>query len=181
MYERQALFSHIFDFALRHGFHFAGFTYLQEICRSACRSAHGQRGFWRSEMRLVPAPHRQRKIDRPLGERTAPHAAEARFRRAQFRISGNMRCWCWTQQSKRSPTAPSAHVLMSRDCYRLLYELGQAAEALPAGFLHTQRSELVAERRKMIEQGYLGAAKEHAARGRMAATPLSASFSHSVL
>jgi hypothetical protein len=62
---------------------------------------------------------------------------------------------------------------MSRDCYRLLYELGQAAEALPAGFLHTQRSELVAERRKMIEQGYLGAAKEHAARGRMVATRLS--------
>jgi hypothetical protein len=62
--------------------------------------------------------------------------------------------------------------LMSRDCYRLLYELRQAAEALPAGFLHTQRSELVAERRKMVDHGYLGAAKEHAARGRMAATRL---------
>jgi hypothetical protein len=38
--------------------------------------------------------------------------------------------------------------------------------------LHTQRSELVAERRKMIEQGYLGAAKEHAARGRRVASRL---------
>ncbi|MBS0534437.1 MAG: FkbM family methyltransferase [Proteobacteria bacterium] len=31
MYKKQALFSDIFDFALKHGFHFVGFTYLQEI------------------------------------------------------------------------------------------------------------------------------------------------------
>ncbi|MBS0245099.1 MAG: FkbM family methyltransferase [Proteobacteria bacterium] len=31
MYKNQALFSDIFDFALKHGFHFVGFTYLQEI------------------------------------------------------------------------------------------------------------------------------------------------------
>src|SRR5262249_59692723 len=31
MYKGQPLFSAIFDFAFRHGFHFVGFTYLQEI------------------------------------------------------------------------------------------------------------------------------------------------------
>jgi len=31
MYKGQPLFSAIFDFALHHGFHFVGFTYLQEI------------------------------------------------------------------------------------------------------------------------------------------------------
>jgi hypothetical protein len=53
---------------------------------------------------------------------------------------------------------------MARDCYRLLYELCAAAKALPPNLLHTQRSELAAERRRALERRHPLSAKYHAGR-----------------
>src|SRR5262249_27790072 len=60
---------------------------------------------------------------------------------------------------------PALHArLMARDCYRLLDELCAAAKALPPNLLHTQRSELAAERRKVLERRHPLSAKYHAGR-----------------
>ena len=172
MYERQALFSHIFDFALRHGFHFAGFTYLQEISPKRMPVGARAKGFLAFGDALF-----LRRIDSVKSiVRSANEQHLMLLKLAFVALNFGYLEYALLVLDAAEQAKPDSALrarLMSRDCYRLLYELGQAAEALPAGFLHTQRSELVAERRKMIEQGYLGAAKEHAARGRMAATRLS--------
>jgi FkbM family methyltransferase len=171
MYEGQALFSDIFDFALRHGFYFAGFTYLQEISPKRMPVGARAKGFLAFGDALF-----LRRIDSVKSIARWPNEQHLMLLKLAF-VALNFGYLEYAllvldaaEQAKPDP-ALSAR-LMSRDCYRLLHELRRAAEALPAGFLHTQRSELVAERRKMVVQGYLGAAKEQAARGRIAATRL---------
>ena len=171
MYEGQALFSDIFDFALRHGFYFAGFTYLQEISPKRMPVGARAKGFLAFGDALF-----LRRIDSVRSIARSPNEQHLMLLKLAF-VALNFGYLEYAllvldaaEQAKPDP-ALSAR-LMRRDCYRLLHELRRAAEALPAGFLHTQRSELVAERRKMVVQGYLGAAKEQAARGRIAATRL---------
>jgi len=171
MYEGQALFSGIFDFALRHGFYFAGFTYLQEISPKRMPVGARAKGFLAFGDALF-----LRRIDSVKSIARSPNEQHLMLLKLAF-VALNFGYLEYAllvldaaEQAK--PDRALSGRLMSRDCYRLLDELRRAAQALPAGFLHTQRSELVAERRKMVEQGYLAAAKEQAARGRIAATRL---------
>lgn len=171
MYEGQALFSGIFDFALRHGFHFAGFTYLQEISPKRMPVGARAKGFLAFGDALF-----LRRIESVKSIARSPSEQHLMLLKLAFvalnfgYLEYALLALDAAEQAK--PDSALSARLMRRDCYRLLYELHRAAEALPAGFLHTQRSELVAERRKMLAPGYLGAAKEHAARGRKAATRL---------
>jgi FkbM family methyltransferase len=171
MYEGQALFSGIFDFALRHGFYFAGFTYLQEIspkrmpvgARAKGFLAFGDALFLRridSVKSIAPSPNEQHLMLLKL----AFVALNFGYLEYALLVLG--------AAAQVKPDSALSARLTSRDCYRLLHGLRRGAEDLPADFLHTQRSELVAERRKMLEQGYLGAAKEQAARGRIVASRL---------
>jgi FkbM family methyltransferase len=171
MYEGQALFSGIFDFALRHGFYFAGFTYLQEISPKRMPVGARAKGFLAFGDALF-----LRRIDSVKSIARSPNEQHLMLLKLAF-VALNFGYLEYAllvldaaEQAK--PDRALSARLMSRDCYRLLHGLRRAAQALPAGFLHTQRSELVAERRKMVEQGYLRAAKEQAARGRIAATRL---------
>jgi FkbM family methyltransferase len=171
MYEGQALFSDIFDFALRHGFQFAGFTYLQEISPKRMPVGARAKGFLAFGDALF-----LRRIDSVTSIARSGNERHLMLLKLAFvalnfgYLEYALLALDAAEQAK--PDSALRARLMSRDCYRLLYELRRAAQALPAGFLHTQRSELVAERRKMLAPGYLGAAKEHAARGRKAATRL---------
>ena len=171
MYEGQALFSNIFDFALRHGFHFAGFTYLQEISPKRMPVGARAKGFLAFGDALF-----LRRIDGvKLIARSANEQHLMLLKLAFVALNFGYLEYALLALEAADEARPDSALrarLTSRDCYRLLYDLRRAAEALPAGFLHTQRSELVAERRKMFEQGYMGTAKEHAARGRKAATRL---------
>ena len=171
MYEGQALFSGIFDFALRHGFYFAGFTYLQEISPKRMPVGARAKGFLAFGDALF-----LRRIDSVKSIARSPNEQHLMLLKLAF-VALNFGYLEYAllvldaaEQAK--PDRALSARLMSRDCYRLLDGLRRVAQALPAGFLHTQRSELVAERRKMVEQGYLAAAKEQAARGRIAATRL---------
>src|SRR5438067_8362163 len=171
MYEGQALFSGIFDFALRHGFYFAGFTYLQEISPKRMPVGARAKGFLAFGDALF-----LRRIDSLKSIARSPNEQHLMLLKLAF-VALNFGYLEYAllvldaaEQAK--PDRALSARLMSRDCYRLLDGLRRVAQALPAGFLHTQRSELVAERRKMVEQGYLAAAKEQAARGRIAATRL---------
>jgi FkbM family methyltransferase len=171
MYEGQALFSGIFDFALRHGFYFAGFTYLQEISPKRMPVGARAKGFLAFGDALF-----LRRIDSVKSIARSPNEQHLMLLKLAF-VALNFGYLEYAllvldaaEQAK--PDRALSARLMSRDCYRLLDELRRVAQALPAGFLHTQRSELVAERRTMVEQGYLAAAKEQAARGRIAATRL---------
>jgi FkbM family methyltransferase len=171
MYEGQPLFSGIFDFALDHGFHFAGFTYLQEISPKRMPVGARAKGFLAfGDALFLRRIESVKSIARSANEQHLMLLKLA-FVALNFGYLEYALLVLDSAEQTKPDSVLSAR-LMSRDCYRLLYELRRAAEALPAGFLHTQRSELVAERRKMVEQGYLGAAKEHAARGRMVATRL---------
>ena len=171
MYEGQALFSGIFDFALRHRFYFAGFTYLQEISPKRMPVGARAKGFLAFGDALF-----LRRIDSVKSIARSPNEQHLMLLKLAF-VALNFGYLEYAllvldaaEQAK--PDRALSARLMSRDCYRLLHELRRTAQALPAGFLHTQRSELVAERRKMVDQGYLAAAKEQAARGRIAATRL---------
>jgi FkbM family methyltransferase len=171
MYEGQALFSGIFDFALRQGFYFAGFTYLQEISPKRMPVGARAKGFLAFGDALF-----LRRIDSVKAIARSPNEQHLMLLKLAF-VALNFGYLEYAllvldaaEQAK--PDRALSARLMSRDCYRLLDELRRVAQALPAGFLHTQRSELVAERRTMVEQGYLAAAKEQAARGRIAATRL---------
>jgi FkbM family methyltransferase len=171
MYEGQALFSDIFDFALRHGFYFAGFTYLQEISPKRMPVGARAKGFLAFGDALF-----LRRIDSVKSIARSPNEQHLMLLKLAF-VALNFGYLEYAllvldAAEQADPDRALSARLMSRDYCRLLHELHRAAESLPAGFLHTQRSELVAERRKMVEQGYLAVAKEQAARGRIAATRL---------
>jgi FkbM family methyltransferase len=171
MYEGQALFSGIFDFALRHGFYFAGFTYLQEISPKRMPVGARAKGFLAFGDALF-----LRRIDSVKSIARSPNEQHLMLLKLAF-VALNFGYLEYAllvldAAEQANPDRALSARLMSRDYCRLLHELHRAAESLPAGFLHTQRSELVAERRKMVEQGYLAVAKEQAARGRIAATRL---------
>jgi FkbM family methyltransferase len=171
MYEGQALFSDIFDFALRNGFYFAGFTYLQEISPRRMPVGARAKGFLAFGDALF-----LRRIESVKSVARSPNEQHLMLLKLAFvalnfgYLEYALQVLEAAEQAKPDPALRAR--LMTRDVYRLLHELHRAGEALPASFLHTQRSEFVAERRKILEQGYMGAANEHADRGRMAATRL---------
>ncbi|SRR6266851_410401 len=164
MYEGQALFSGVFDFALRHGFHFVGFTYLQEISPRRTPVGARAKGFLAFGDALF-----LRRIDSVKAISGSPNEQHLMLLKLAF-VALNFGYLEYAllalEVAEEAPPDPELHArLMARDCYRLLYELYRAVKALPPNLLHTQRSELVAERRKMVEGGYMPSSKEHAERG----------------
>src|SRR5262245_11717796 len=147
MYEGQALFSGIFDFALSHGFYFVGFTYLQEISPKRMPIGARAKGFLAFGDALF-----LRRIDSVKSIARSSDEQHLMLLKLAF-IALNFGYLEYAllvleaaEQARPDPALRRR--LMGRDCYRLLYELSRGAKALPANLLHTQRSELVAERRK---------------------------------
>jgi FkbM family methyltransferase len=153
MYEGQALFSGIFDFALSHGFHFVGFTYLQEISPKRMPIGARAKGFLAFGDALF-----LRRIDSVKSMADSSDEQHLMLLKLAF-IALNFGYLEYAllvleaaEQTRPDPALRAR--LMTRDCYRLLYELCEAAKALPANLLHTERSELAAERRKIFERRY---------------------------
>jgi FkbM family methyltransferase len=151
MYKGQPLFSDIFDFALRHGFHFVGFTYLQEIsphrlplgARAKGVVAFGDALFFRDIESVRAVAKSQNELYLMLLKLAfialnfgylefalqAVEAADATKADRQFRDR-----------------------LLERDCYRLLDDLKRAVKELPACFPHVDRSKMIAERKAVLDR-----------------------------
>jgi FkbM family methyltransferase len=164
MYEEQALFSGIFDFALSHGFYFVGFTYLQEISPKRMPIGARAKGFLAFGDALF-----LRRIDSVKSMADSSDEEHLMLLKLAF-IALNFGYLEYAllvlEAAEQTRVDPALRArLMARDCYRLLYELCEAAKALPPNLLHTDRSELAAERRKMFERRYPLSAKYDAERG----------------
>ena len=151
MYEGQALFSSIFDFALSHGFYFVGFTYLQEIsphrlplgARAKGVVAFGDALFFRDIESVRAVAKSQNELYLMLLKLAfialnfgylefalqAVEAADATKADRQFRDR-----------------------LLERDCYRLLDDLKRAVNELPASFPHVERSKIIGERKAVLDR-----------------------------
>ena len=164
MYEGQALFPGIFDFALSHGFYFVGFTYLQEISSKRMPLGARAKGFLAFGDALF-----LRRIDSVKSIADSIDEQHLMLLKLAF-VALNFGYLEYALQvleaAEQTPLDPALRArLMARDCYRLLYELWRAAKALPPNLLHTQRSELVAERRKVFERRHTLSANYNVGRG----------------
>ena len=164
MYEGQALFSSIFDFALSHGFYFVGFTYLQEISPKRMPIGARAKGFLAFGDALF-----LRRIDTVKSIARSSDEQHLMLLKLAF-IALNFGYLEYAllvlEAAEQTQLDPALRTrLMTRDWYLLLHELCVAAKALPPNLLHTERSELAAERRKIFERRYPLSAKYDAKRG----------------
>jgi FkbM family methyltransferase len=151
MYQGQPLFSDIFDFALRHGFHFVGFTYLQEIspnrlplgARAKGVLAFGDALFFRNIEAVRSVARSPNELYRMLLKLAfiALNFGHLEFAMQAVDAADDAR-----------PDPDFRDRLRARDCYRLLYELKKAVGELPARLPHFDRSKMIAERKAVIDR-----------------------------
>ncbi|MEI6513822.1 MAG: FkbM family methyltransferase [bacterium] len=148
LYEDQHLFSHIHDFAHSHGFHFAGFTNLQEIM--PCRLPVGarQKGFTVCGDALF-----FRSIESVL-EMGLPNDG---LYLALLKLAFIAMNFGYLEYAMHVVDAADIHnsdqalreKLMSHDCYRVLYHLRCAIKQLPPDFLHTSSVAMTDELKRL--------------------------------
>jgi FkbM family methyltransferase len=151
MYKGQPLFSAIFDFALRHGFHFVGFTYLQEIspnrlplgARAKGVLAFGDALFFRNIDSVRSIASSQNELYLKL--------LKLAFIALNFgHLEFALKALDAADEAKPDPDLRGR--LLARECYRLLYELKKAVGELPAHFPHFDRSKMIAERKAVLDR-----------------------------
>src|SRR6516164_549879 len=151
MYKGQPLFSAIFDFALHHGFHFVGFTYLQEIspnrlplgARAKGVLAFGDALFFRNIDSVRSIARSQNELYLMLLKLAF---IALNFGYLEFALQAI------DAADDAKPGLDLRDRLLARDCYRLLYELKKAAGELPAHFPHFERSKMIAERKAVLDR-----------------------------
>jgi FkbM family methyltransferase len=151
MYKGQPLFSAIFDFALRHGFHFVGFTYLQEIspnrlplgARAKGVLAFGDALFFRNIDSVRSIARSQNELYLMLLKLAF---IALNFGHLEFALKA------LDAADEAKPDPDLRDRLLARDCYRLLYELKKAVGQLPAHFPHFDRSKMIAERKAVLDR-----------------------------
>jgi FkbM family methyltransferase len=151
MYKGQPLFSAIFDFALRHGFHFVGFTYLQEIspnrlplgARAKGVLAFGDALFFRNIDSVRSIARSQNELYLMLLKLAF---IALNFGHLEFALKA------LDAADEAKPDPDLRDRLLARDCYRFLYELKKAVGELPAHFPHFDRSKMIAERKAVIDR-----------------------------
>jgi FkbM family methyltransferase len=151
MYKGQPLFSDIFDFALRHGFHFVGFTYLQEIsphrlplgARAKGVVAFGDALFFRDIESVRAVAKSQNELYLML------------LKLAFIALNFGYLEFALQAVEAAGATKPDRQFrdrLLERDCYRLLDDLKRAVNELPACFPHVDRSKMIAERKAVLDR-----------------------------
>src|SRR5262245_27900787 len=151
MYKGQPLFSAVFDFALRHGFHFVGFTYLQEIspnrlplgARAKGLLAFGDALFFRNIDSVRSIARSQNELYLMLLKLAF---IALNFGHLEFALKAV------DAADEAKPDARLRNRLLARDCYRLLYELKKAVGELPTHFPHFERSKMIAERKAILDR-----------------------------
>ena len=151
MYKNQALFSDIFNFALKHGFHFVGFTYLQEIspyrlplgARAKGVLAFGDALFFRN-------------IDSVKAIATSQNDLFVKLMKLAF-ISLNFGYLEYAMQVldaayQAKPDASVRDSILRRDCFKFLDELRQSIARLPRAIPHFDRSLMIAERKAILDR-----------------------------
>jgi len=157
MYKGQPLFSAIFDFALHHGFHFVGFTYLQEIssnrlplgARAKGVLAFGDALFFRNIDSVRSIAKSQNELYLMLLKLAF---IALNFGHLEFALQAI------DAADDAKPDLDLRDRLLARDCYRLLYELKKAAGELPAHLPHFERSKMIAERKAVLDRAQRKAA-----------------------
>jgi FkbM family methyltransferase len=157
MYKGQPLFSAIFDFALHHGFHFVGFTYLQEIspnrlplgARAKGVLAFGDALFFRNIDSVRSIARSQNELYLMLLKLAF---IALNFGHLEFALQAI------DAADDAKPDLALRDRLLARDCYRLLYELKKAARELPAHLPHFERSKMIAEREAILDRAQRKAA-----------------------
>ena len=151
MYKGQPLFSAIFDFALHHGFHFVGFTYLQEIsahrlplgARAKGVLAFGDALFFRNIDSVRSIARSQNELYLMLLKLAF---IALNFGHLEFALQAT------DAADKAKPDPDLRDRLLARDCYRLLHELKKAVGELPTHFPHFDRSKMVVERKAVLDR-----------------------------
>jgi FkbM family methyltransferase len=158
MYKNQALFAEIFNFALKHGFHFVGFTYLQEIsprrlplgARAKGVLAFGDALFFRN-------------IESVRSIATSPNDLYVKLMKLAF-ISMNFGYLEYAVQvleaaAQANPDADLRDRLLKRDCFKFLAELQDAVARLPTDLPHFDRSLMIRERKAILDRTLQGTAR----------------------
>jgi hypothetical protein len=148
LYQNQDLFPHIFEFAQRHGFHFAGFTYLQEISSSREPIGARHKGFVAFGDALF-----LRSIESVRGMGKPKDELYLCLLKLAF-ISLNFGYLEYAMQvvDAAESVAPDVNLrnrLMALDCYRMLYALREAVRGLPQQFPHDDRTAMTDEVKKL--------------------------------
>jgi FkbM family methyltransferase len=151
MYRDQALFSDIFDFALKHGFHFVGFTYLQEISPNRLPIGARAKGVLAFGDALF-----FRNIDSVRSIATSQNDLFLKLLKLAF-ISLNFGYLEYALQAleaadQAKPDNELRQKVLERKCFRLLYDLQKAVKELPQHFPHFDRSKMIAERKAILDR-----------------------------
>jgi len=147
MYEGQPLFSAILDLANRYGFHFAGFTYLQEI--SSFRAPLGLRA--KGFLAFGDAVF-LRRIDRLAETGEGPDEVYVKALKLAF-IALNFGYLEYAMQALNHAMQCEVSDACARTAARAKYvrflqDLHSAARELPPTYLHSHRSDLVEQLRR---------------------------------
>jgi hypothetical protein len=155
MYQEQALFSGIFDFALRHGFHFVGFTHLQEISSNRLPIGARSKGFVAFGDALF-----LRGIDsvRAIGK-SPSETYLALMKLAFIALTFGYLEYAVEVVDAAGRVRPDMALrdkLMARDCYRVLFALRQAVGELPPRLPYRERREMTAARKAILKRNGSG-------------------------
>jgi len=151
MYQGQALFSSIFDFALRHGFYFAGFTYLQEISPNKLPIGARAGGFVAFGDAIF-----LRSIESTIAKETSPEEQYLSLFKLSF-IALNLGYLEYAIQAAAAALAADPDdklraKLEARKCFRVIFALVAALQSVAPKFPHTERSEMTEEKRRLLER-----------------------------
>lgn len=157
MYRGQKLFSSIFDFALEHGFAFAGFTYLQEVAPSRTPVGQRAREFQSFGDALFLRRAETLRERAPSADRLYLSLLKLAFISLCFERLGHT--LDLIDQAERLQPGPALRAaLEERRYYRLLMRLHEVAANAPRRFLHNDRGALVAALRDAPEKTAKGTA-----------------------
>ena len=178
LYKNQPLFSEIFQFVHRRGFHFAGFTYLQEF--SSCRLPVGARdkgfvGF--GDALFLRRIESVREMARSEDERYL-----ALFKLAFIALNFGYLEYAVQAADAAEALAPAPSLrdrVAERGCYKAVHALRAAVRELPPHYPHRDRTVMTDELKGMLtraaEQQSQPAAGEPSERDRsLQTTPVEA-------
>jgi Methyltransferase FkbM domain len=148
LYQNQHLFPHIFEFARSHGFHFAGFTYLQEISSNRQPIGARHKGFVAfGDALFLRSIESVKAMGKPKDELYL-----CLLKLAFISLNFGYLEYAMQVIDAAESAAPDLNLrdrLMARDCYRMLYALREAVRGLPRNFPHNDRIAMTDELKKL--------------------------------
>jgi hypothetical protein len=148
LYQNQHLFHHIFEFAQRHGFHFAGFTYLQEVSSNRLPIGGRHKGFVAfGDALFLRSIESVRAMGKPKDELYL-----CLLKLAFISLNFGYLEYAMQAVDAAESAAPDLDLrdrLMARDCYRVLYALREAVRGLPRHFPHDDRIAMTDEVKRL--------------------------------